>query len=72
MSESTDELIEDEDAEESATPAEDPPSAVEVDEQTPDGGHTAARAAAPSKGKAAAGSQRSPRSTGRKSRPPAR
>jgi transcription termination/antitermination protein NusG len=53
MSESTDELIEDEDAEESATPDEDPP-AVEVDEQTPDGGHTAARAGAPSKGKAAA------------------
>ena len=38
MSESTDELIEDEDALESASPAEAPPSAVEVDEQTPDGG----------------------------------
>ncbi len=54
MSESTDELIEHEDAEESASPADTPPSAVEVDEQTPDGGQAAAPAEAPTKGKASA------------------
>jgi transcriptional antiterminator NusG len=54
MSELTDELMEDEDAEESASPEQDPPSAVEVDEQTPDGGKTTTRAVSRAKGKAAA------------------
>jgi transcription termination/antitermination protein NusG len=52
MSELTDELTEDADAEDSASPAEEP-AAVEVDEQTPDGGQTTTRAAARSKTKAA-------------------
>ena len=54
MNESTDELIENADAEESASPAEEPAAEVEVDEQTPDGGQTTGHAATGSRAKAAA------------------